>query len=145
MTRIRKNIIEDEVTSSAINILKSDDAIDALVIKVYEKLQLKVNNFSSQANKETLLRRKKNLLDALEKGVIEMNDISERLATINKELSNITYVSIPSKQEIKDYILEMKNLTSNRALVNSFVENIIVNPVDKTYEIKFGPSHFGTD
>ena len=75
-----------------------------------------------------------------------MNDVSERLAKINKELSNTTKeYNFPSVKEIKDYILKMRDITSNRVLVGMFVENITVDPTSKSYEIRFGPSDFSVN
>ena len=75
-----------------------------------------------------------------------MNELSERLAALDETLAKLNHVpDVPSKEEIKEYILEFKNVKTTRALVEALVENIIVDPKDKSYKIKFGLSRFGTD
>ena len=73
-------------------------------------------------------------------------DASERLAVLDEALVKCSSpVYVPSEAEIKTFILEMKNINSDRALISSLVSNIIVNPENKNHEIKFGISNFSTD
>ena len=75
-----------------------------------------------------------------------MNELSERLAALDETLTKITHVpKVPSIKEIEEIILEFKNVKTTRALVDALVVNITVDPMNKSYEIKFGLSHFGTD
>ena len=88
--------------------------------------------------------RKKRLLDAYEKGVIEMNELSERLAALDEALAKYAQPKyIPSVEEIENFILEFKNLKEKRAIVDALVTNIIVD-TDKSYEIVLGVKEFST-
>lgn len=145
LMRIRKCEIEASTHDSIVQILESDSHIEVLVDAVHSRLTGRILGISSKASKESLLTRRKRLLDAFEKGVLEMNELSERLAALDETLAKITQVpEVPSKAEIKDFILEFKNKNSTRVLVENLVENIIVNPEDLSYEIKFGLPNFGT-
>lgn len=132
--------IENDVLSKAREILVSEDAIDELTLAVYEKLKLKVKNINGQDKKE-MLDRKKRLLDAIERGVIDLSDVSDRLENINSKLTGPDLM-LPSIADVKNFILDMKNLKEDRALINSFVERIEVDPYTKEYNIKFCPSQF---
>lgn len=146
LKRIRKSEIEASTLDAITGILKSDYHIEILANEIHKKLQEKVKGISSKANKETILMRRKRLLDAFEKGVLEMNELSERLAALDETLAKISHVpDVPSKAEIEKLILEFKNEKTTRALVEALVENIIVDPNDKSYVIKFGLSRFRTD
>ena len=91
------------------------------------------------------MTKRKRLIDAYEKGILEMNELSERLTALDEALAKIANdPNVPSVKEIEEFILEFKNEKTTRALVEALVENIIVD-TDKSYEIKFGLSRFGTD
>lgn len=146
LMRIRKCEIEASTHESIAQILNSDDSTKSLATKVHKRLQEKVKGISSKANKETLLTRRKRLLDAFEKGVIEMNELSERLAALDETLAKLTHtMEVPSAKEIEEFILEFKNVKTTRILIENLVANIIVDPMDGSYEIKFGLSRFRTD
>ena len=75
-----------------------------------------------------------------------MNELSERLAARDETLAKLSIIpNIPSEAEIKDFILGFKNLKTTRALIEALVDNIIVDPTDGSYTLKFGLSHFRTD
>ena len=144
--RIRKSEIEASTHDSIVQILSSDDSIVTLANEVHKRLQDRVKGTSSKANRESLLTRRKRLLDAFEKGVIEMNELSERLAALDETLAKISHVpEVPTVKEIEEFILEFKNEKTTRALVEALVANIIVDPADLSYVTKFGLSRFGTD
>ena len=146
LIRIRQCEIEASTELKLRQILESDDTVGRFAYVIHDKLQQKIKGMSSKASKESLLTRRKRLLDAFEKGVIEMNELSERLAALDETLTKITHVpKVPSIKEIEEIILEFKNVKTTRALVDALVVNITVDPMNKSYEIKFGLSHFGTD
>ena len=74
-----------------------------------------------------------------------MNELSERLAVLDEALAKCSSpVYVPSKAEVKKFILEMKNVNSDRILVNSLISNIIVDPYTKDYVVHMGVPHFST-
>lgn len=145
MIRIRKREIEASTLDSIAQILESNDSIVTLANDVHKRLLERIKGMSSQNTKESLTAKRKRLIDAYEKGILEMNELSERLTALDEALAKIANVpNVPSVKEIEEFILEFKNEKTTRALVEALVENIIVD-TDKSYEIKFGLSRFGTD
>lgn len=132
--------IEEDVLTKAKNILLSDDAIESLTSAVYEKLKQRVKILNG-TDKSDVLKRKQNIIDAIEKGIISLDDASDRLSKLNEELSK-TAIPLISKDEVKNFILEMKNLKEDRALINCFVDRIEVDPFTKKYTIRFCPNQF---
>lgn len=146
---IKKNIIERDVLEQAYALLKSPDSIDELVDRVYEKLQLKSKNLNNPAKKESLVAKKQRLLRLVEDGALPYEDLRERLVQIDAELMkfSVSGASIPviKRSDIKRFIDDVGDLSDESALVESFITNIIVEPTNGEWTIRFGPSHFGTD
>ena len=146
MTGIPKDPLDKLCLEKISTILQSEYNLDSLVSKIHQKLEDKLNESTSLDTKKSLSTKRQRLIDAYEKGVLEMNELSERLAVLDEALAKCSSpVYVPSEAEIKTFILEMKNINSDRALISSLVSNIIVNPENKNHEIKFGISNFSTD
>ena len=146
LMRIPKEAIEASTRQQALDILRSDESIGSLVTAVHTRLVERTKALSSQVTKESLTSRRKRLLDAYEKGVMEMNELSERLAALDETLAKLSNVpEVPSKAEIEKYLLEIKNIKTTRALVEALVADIIVDPASMQYKVRFGLSRFGTD
>ena len=146
LMRLNKELVEMDAERRIKDILKSDDRIASIAETVHDRLQSKIIGSRSKTSKETLIIRRKRLLDAFEKGVLEMNELSERLAALDETLAKLNQIpEIPSTEDIEKFILEFKNVKTTRLLVENLVANILVDPENITYEIKFGLSRFGTD
>ena len=146
LTRIRREPIEASCCERISTVLQSEYNLDNLVSKIHQKLLEKLDKGSSLDTKKSLSTKRQRLIDAYEKGVLEMNELSERLSKIDQALAKCSSpVYVPSEAEIKKFILEMKNVNSDRVLINNLISNIIVDPYTKECTIKFGLSHFGTD
>ena len=142
---ISKELIEASTSRKALEILQSEVNIEELAKTVHNRLAERLTGISSQNTKESLTAKRKRLIDAYEKGILEMNELSERLTALDEALAKLTNVpNIPSVEEIKDFILEMKNLKSTRAIVDTLVENIIVDPITNEYEVNIGLPVFST-
>lgn len=155
LTRISKNLIEASCCEEISNILKSDENLTSLVSKIYLKLRDKLESSNSKASKEALLKKRKRLIDAYEKGVLEMNELSERLTILDEALAKCSSpVFIPDESQIKKFILDMKNINSEKVLIENFISKITVDPETKEYKIwyktTYGQAYFqlyqnGTD
>lgn len=146
LTRMRTEILDSYCFNQISAVLQSEYNLDNLVSKIHGKLEDKLKGSSSIDTKKSLSTKRQRLIDAYEKGVLEMNELSERLAVLDEALAKCSLpIYVPSEAEIKNFILEMKNINSDRALINSLVSGIIVDPKTKTYKIKFGLSNFSTD
>lgn len=146
LTRIRRDTIEPYCCNSISKILKSDSNLDNLVSKIHKKLLEKLDINNSQDTKKSLSTKRQRLIDAYEKGVLEMNELSERLAVLDEALAKCSSpVYVPSKAEVKKFILEMKNVNSDRVLVNSLISNITVDPYTKDYVLHMGVPHFSSN
>ena len=146
LTRIRKDLLDESCLDQISTILQSEYNLDNLVSKIHQKLEDKLRGSSSLDTKKSLSVKRQRLIDAYEKGVLEMNELSERLAVLDEALAKCSLpVYVPSETEIKNFILEMKNINSDRALISSMVSSVIVNPKNKKYKIRFGLSNFSTD
>ena len=143
---IPKEPIEASTSQKALEILCSEVNIDELSVAVHNRLKEQLKGISSQDTKESLMTKRKRLIDAYEKGVLEMNELSERLAALDEALAKIANVpDVPTTAEIKEFILETKNLKSTRAIVETLVENIIIDPITNEYEINIGLPGFSTN
>lgn len=146
---IKKDDLEEEVFNKCIDALQSEISIDELTDKVMEKLKLKVKDLNPAKKKASLIAKKKNLLRLVEDGALPYEDLRERLIQLDAELSTCCGVSTPniiSRNQVKDYLVSMRGLITNKsALTGSLINKIIIDPKTRTLNIKFGPSHFGTD
>lgn len=149
MIRIKKNIIEEDATKQGMELITSDDNIEELIDRIYEKIQLRIKVLNP-AKKESLLARKERLLRLVEDGALPYEDLRERLLQIDAELMKFlegASTPIINHDQIRNYITNMRDgiVDNNQTILSSGFINKIVVDLDGTYEIKFGPSHFGTD
>lgn len=145
LTCVCKDLLNRACFEKISDILQSEYNLDNLVSKIHQKLEDKLKVSTSLDTKKSLSIKRQRLIDAYEKGVLEMNELSERLAVLDEALAKCSLpVYVPSEAEIKNFILEMKNINSDRALVSSLISSIIVNPKDKSYKIRLGVPNFCT-
>ena len=150
--RFRKDELDQQILDNIYSILKSDENIEILTDKVYEKLKLRVKNLNSSASKESLLSRKKRLLAMVESGALPGDDpdLRERLSIIDAELMKLSGASnsqnIINRAMVNGYILGVKeHLTKVSALVGAFINKIEVMPNSSfkiTYQVE---KIFGTN
>ena len=149
--RFRKDDLDREILENIHGILKSDENIEKLTDKVYEKLKQRVKNLNSSASKESLIARRKRLLNMVESGALPGDDpdLRERLKAIDDELMKFSGASgsqnIINRAMVNSYIKGVKVLTKDNALVGAFINKIEVMPNSSfkiTYEIEklFGPN-----
>ena len=139
--RIRKDDLNKEVLDNIYSIIKSEENINKLTDKVYEKLKLKLKKLNHPANKEALIAKKRNLLKLVEEGALPGNDpdLRERLSQIDAELLSCVGASsspIINRSDVKRYIQDVGCLTNETALVEAFINRIDVMP-DCSYKITY--------
>lgn len=146
---IRQKELEEDITNKAMEILTSDENLDNLVNKVYEKLKVKFKEVNP-AKKESLIAKKQRLLRLVEDGALPYEDLRERLVQIDAELMKFSVgASSPTinRDQIRNYVTNIKDgiLKRDIPLLSSTFINKIEVELDGTYTVKFGPSHFGTN
>lgn len=149
LLRLKKNIIEEDATRQGMEIITSDENVEKLVDKVYEKIKLRVKDLNP-AKKESLTARKQRLLKLVEDGALPYEDLRERLLQIDAELKSKFQGKEPptiNRDQIRNYVNDMRDgvLKYDQTILSSGFINKIIVDTDGTYTIKFGPSHFGTD
>ncbi len=149
--RIRKDDINEYVINKVNEIIKSDDNIDKLTDKVYEKLKRRVKNLNNSAEKESLNTRRKRLLDLVESGALPGNDpdLRERLNKLDAELMKFccdgTSIPIINRDDIRKYIEGVKVFDNESTLIDAFISRIDVMP-DCSYKITYAIEKlFGTN
>lgn len=142
--RIRKDELNKEILDNIYSIIKSEENINNLTDKVYEKLKLKFKNLSSPAKKASLAAKKRNLLNLVESGALPGDDpdLRERLKKLDAKLARCE-VSTPiiNRADIKNYIMRVQSLDNESALVSAFINKIEVMP-DCSYKITYEPEKF---
>ena len=141
--RIKKDDLNKEVLDNIYSIIKSEENINKLTDKVYEKLKLKLKKLNHPANKEALIAKKRNLLKLVEEGALPGNDpdLRERLSQIDAELLSCAGASsspIINRSDVKRYIQDVGCLTNETALVEAFINRIDVMP-NCSYKITYEP------
>ena len=132
--RFHKDELDKEVLDNIYSILKSDENIEILTDKVYEKLKQRVKNLNSPASKESLIAKKKRLLAMVESGALPGDDpdLRERLSIIDAKLMKFSGASnsqnIINRAMVNSYLLGVKALTKEPTLVGAFINKIEVMP-----------------
>jgi hypothetical protein len=111
-------------------------------------LNSKNKNLNDPAKKASLERRKRNLLKLVEDGALPYEDLRERLLELDAEINKFVALGRPiiiNRSDVYKCIRELSKISDESALIEAFITKIIVDPKTGSYEIKFGPSHFGTE
>lgn len=153
--RFRKDELDQQILDNIYSILKSDENIELLTDKVYEKIKQRVKNLNRKdsAEKESLSTRRKRLLDLVESGALPGDDpdLRERLNKLDAELMKFSFscngasTPIINRADIKRYIMGVKVLNNESALIDAFINRIDVMP-DCSYKITYEPEKiFGSN
>ena len=142
-SRIRKDDLNKEVLDNIYSIIKSEENINKLTDKVYEKLKLRIKSDADPALKKSLSTRKQRLLRLVEDGALPYEDLRERLLQIDAEIAHCCGASTPiiNRSDIRKYIEGVQSLDNESALVEAFINKIEVMP-DCSYKITYEPERF---
>lgn len=118
-----------------------------------KKIKQRVKNLNHSAEKESLSTRRKRLLDLVESGALPGDDpdLRERLNRLDAELMKFSFccngasTPIINRADIKRYIMGVKVLNNESALIDAFINRIDVMP-DCSYKITYEPEKiFGSN
>lgn len=140
--RIRKEELDTYIKEKVQNIISSDETIEALTDKVYEKLKHRVKNLNNSAEKESLSTRRKRLLDLVESGALPGDDpdLRERLNSLDAELMKFSFAGastpIINRADIRNYLMGVKSLNIDCGLIDALITRIDVMP-NCSYKITY--------